>query len=84
MASVATWVPIGHLEGFIEAFGNIYCAFINLIEAGTDASLATPCGIGESARSMALVEAAIASSAVGSVWRAILPHDETHCSVARW
>ena len=59
-----TRLPVGHPEGYLEAFGNIYRDFAALVR-GEQAWLP---GIAEGVRSMAFVETALASSASGGIW----------------
>jgi predicted dehydrogenase len=67
-AAAAQRVPAGHPEGYIEAFGNLYKEFAQLL-AGSGA---TPVpGIGAALRGMAFVETAAASSAAGQRWLAL-------------
>ena len=56
-----TRLPVGHPEGYIEAFANLYGDFATRVRGG-DVWLP---GIAEGLRSMAFVEAALASSAGG-------------------
>jgi predicted dehydrogenase len=71
----ATRLPLGHPEGLIEAFANIYSDFSNAIAA----RFATPdaklddgvCGIEEGVRSMAFIERAVESSKAGGAWTAL-------------
>jgi len=53
-------LPAGHPQGFIEAFANIYRDMANAIRSGHPATIVP--GIAEGVRSMAFVDAAIASS----------------------
>jgi predicted dehydrogenase len=71
-AAVATRIPAGHPEGYIEGFGNIYREFAQLLAGENGADHAVP-GISAALRGMAFVETAVASSASGSQWRE-LPH----------
>jgi predicted dehydrogenase len=73
-AAAATRIPAGHPEGYIEAFGNIYREFAQLL-AGDKAAAAdsTVPGVSAALRGMAFVETAVASSAAGTQWRE-LPH----------
>jgi predicted dehydrogenase len=68
----ATRLPIGHPEGLIEAFANIYRDFSTAVFArfsAPDAKLsASVCGIDEGVRSMAFVERAVGSSNAGGAW----------------
>ncbi len=73
-AAAATRVPAGHPEGYIEAFGNIYREFAQLLtrDKAEAADGAVP-GISAALRGMAFVETAVGSSAAGTQWRE-LPH----------
>ena len=62
-----TRLPVGHPEGYIEAFANLYGDFATRVRGG-DVWLP---GIAEGLRSMAFVEAALASSAGGGAWTRI-------------
>jgi predicted dehydrogenase len=66
-------LPLGHPEGFIEAFANIYRDFASAVLAGDEAALrrsAVPT-IEEGLRGMAFVDAAVRSSFAGSSWTRI-------------
>jgi predicted dehydrogenase len=66
-------LPLGHPEGFIEAFANIYRDFAKAVLAGDEAALrrsAVPT-IEEGVRGMAFVDAAVRSSFAGSIWTRI-------------
>jgi predicted dehydrogenase len=66
-------LPIGHPEGYIEAFANIYRDFAGAVLAGDEAALrrsAVPT-IEEGVRGMAFVDAAVRSSLAGSTWTEI-------------
>lgn len=69
-ARAATRLPVGHPEGFIEAFANIYRDFIASLEAGTLSPAL--CGIEEGVRGMAFIDAALKSSAAGCVWQPLV------------
>jgi predicted dehydrogenase len=68
----ATRLPVGHPEGLIEAFANIYRDFA----AAVFARLSDPaaqlskqvCGIDDGVRSMAFIERAVSSSKAASAW----------------
>jgi predicted dehydrogenase len=74
-ARSATRLPLGHPEGLIEAFANIYRDFARAVFARMDAPDAklseSVCGIDEGVRSMAFVERAVASSAAQGAWTAL-------------
>ena len=63
-------LPLGHPEGYIEAFANIYRDFAGLIAAGDAVSMHESLvpGIEAGVRGMAFVDAAVRSSAAGSAW----------------
>jgi predicted dehydrogenase len=66
-------LPLGHPEGFLEAFANIYRDFASAVLAGDEAALrrsAVPT-IEEGVRGMAFVDAAVRSSFAGSIWTRI-------------
>ncbi len=66
-AQLNTRTPMGHPEGYIEAFANIYCAFADaLLEGG--AGLVDCPGIDEAVRGMAFIELAVAASASDIKW----------------
>ncbi len=74
-ARYATRLPVGHPEGLIEAFANIYSDFSNAIVARFDAPQAklheSVCGIEEGVRSMAFLERCVESSRAGGAWTAL-------------
>jgi len=66
-------LPLGHPEGYIEAFANIYRDFAGAVLAGDEAALrrsAVPT-IEEGVRGMAFVDAVVRSSHAGSNWTRI-------------
>jgi predicted dehydrogenase len=67
-AAAAQRIPAGHPEGYIEAFGNLYREFAQLLQQGGATSVP---GIGAALRGMAFVETAVASSAAGAVWQTL-------------
>jgi predicted dehydrogenase len=71
----ATRLPLGHPEGLIEAFANIYRDFSQAVfgrSLSTDAKLSdSVCSIDEGVRSMAFVERAVDSSRAGGAWTAL-------------
>ena len=69
VAQAGSRIPTGHPEGFIEAFANLYRDFAGAIAAGTPNLVPD---IGEGVRSMAFVERAVAASAAGEGWVALL------------
>ncbi len=79
LAAVNTRTPMGHPEGYLEAFANIYMAFAGQIrarEAGRiPAARAADCpGIEEAIRGMAFIELAVAASASDIKWHAFPQH----------
>jgi predicted dehydrogenase len=70
-AAAATRIPPGHPEGFIEAFAQIYRDFAVAVQRrqrGEDPRLDDIPGLAEGVRSMAFVEAVLASHADGGAW----------------
>jgi predicted dehydrogenase len=79
LAAVNTRTPMGHPEGYLEAFANIYVAFAGQIRAreagGIPAARAADCpGIEEAVRGMAFIELAVAASASDIKWHAFPQH----------
>jgi predicted dehydrogenase len=79
LAAANTRTPMGHPEGYLEAFANIYMAFAGQIrarEAGQKpAARAADCpGIEEAIRGMAFIELAVAASASDVKWHAFPQH----------
>jgi predicted dehydrogenase len=73
LAAANTRTPMGHPEGYLEAFANIYMAFAGQIrarEAGrpVDARSADCPGIDAAIRGMAFIELAVAASASETKW----------------
>ncbi|MEO0630197.1 MAG: Gfo/Idh/MocA family oxidoreductase [Planctomycetota bacterium] len=74
-ATAGSRIPVGHPEGFIEAFGNIYRGAAELVRArreGREAEglgLLTP-GAAEGRRGLRFIELCVESSANGSAWTA--------------
>ena len=73
LASANTRTPMGHPEGYLEAFANLYVAFAGQIrarEAGEscDQRSADCPGIEEAVRGMTFIELAVASSASSVKW----------------
>jgi len=68
-----TRTPPGHPEGYIEAFANIYGAFVEDVRrssAGLEPLQRYPT-VRDGARSMQFVEAVVESSSAGGSWRSI-------------
>ena len=79
LATENSRTPMGHPEGYLEAFANLYMAFAGQIrarEAGeTPAARAQDCpGINEAIRGMAFIELAVAASASEQKWHAFPEH----------
>lgn len=63
--------PMGHPEGYIEAFANLYHAFAADVRACREASLRPPCSpaqIDSAVRGMMFIEAMVRSSRAGQRW----------------
>ncbi|MDR7059046.1 MULTISPECIES: Gfo/Idh/MocA family oxidoreductase [unclassified Sphingopyxis] len=73
-AAVATRLPAGHPEGFIEAFANIYRDFAGAIRTATPIAQTPLSGIEDGVRGLRFVDAALRSSAQGGTWQ---PVEET-------
>lgn len=75
-AKAATRLPVGHPEGLIEAFGNIYRDFAATVLAGDATARAEAaaylCGIEEGVRSMSFVDAVVRGSAAQLNWKPLL------------
>ncbi|MFN0039016.1 MAG: Gfo/Idh/MocA family protein [Burkholderiales bacterium] len=72
----ASRLPPGHPEGYYEAFGNLYRNFADAILArrqGTRGEEDFPTAI-DGARTMAFIETAVASHAVGGQWLRMKDH----------
>ncbi len=72
-AALNSRLPMGHAEGYIEAFANIYRAFAARVriheDGGEFTELALDCpGIDEAIRGMRFIELAVASSASDTKW----------------
>lgn len=70
-AMAFTRTPAGHPEGYIEAFANLYRAFAADVCPGTRPwrpEVTVP-GIPDAVQGMAFIEAVVASSDAGNVWR---------------
>ena len=79
MASVNTRTPMGHPEGYLEAFANLYMAFAGQVRAremGTvpDARAMDCPGIAEAVRGMTFIELAVAASASDIKWHPLPQH----------
>jgi len=76
LAAANTRTPMGHPEGYLEAFANIYMAFAGQIRAWEKgqqpAARAADCpGIEEAIRGMTFIERAVAASASDIKWHAL-------------
>ncbi|MDP2380940.1 MAG: Gfo/Idh/MocA family oxidoreductase, partial [Pseudohongiella sp.] len=69
-AALATRLPAGHPEGFIEAFANIYSAFALDLLGNASEDHDYP-GIRDGVRGMAFIEAMVRSSTSAQKWTAI-------------
>jgi predicted dehydrogenase len=79
LAALNTRAPMGHPEGYLEAFANVYMAFIGLIrarEAGESPDArSTDCpGIVEAVRGMTFIELAVSASASDFKWHRFPSH----------
>lgn len=79
MATLATRTPMGHPEGYLEAFANIYAAFSRQIRAranGQEFDLrAADCpGINEAVRGMTFIELAVTASSSNTKWHVFKKH----------
>jgi len=72
-AAANTRLPMGHPEGYLEAFANLYRGFAARVRAHADPALGVPqqldCpGIDEAVRGMRFIELAVSASASDSKW----------------
>ena len=79
LAAANTRTPMGHPEGYLEAFANLYMAFAGRIrarDAGQQADArAIDCpGIAEAVRGMAFIELAVNASASDVKWHRFEQH----------
>lgn len=65
-ARAATRLPMGHPEGYLEAFANLYGDFAQLLR-GTGGAELVP-GAEEGLRGMAFIATAVNSSRAGGGW----------------
>ncbi len=72
MAAANTRIPMGHPEGYLEAFANIYRAFAGTIR-NPEASSDCP-GIDEAVRGMTFIELAVSASASDQKWHRFAEH----------
>lgn len=80
MAGANTRTPMGHPEGYLEAFANIYCAFAGQVSAAAEGlpvdARSTDCpGIEDAVRGMTFIELVVAASASDVKWHTF-PHFE--------
>lgn len=78
-ATANTRIPMGHPEGYLEAFANIYRAFaasVRAHQAGAEADgIAADCpGIEAAVRGMAFIELAVAASNSDTKWHIFHQH----------
>lgn len=79
LAAANTRTPMGHPEGYLEAFANIYLAFAGQIRAResgqpVDERSADCPGIDAAIRGMAFIELAVAASASDTKWHKFVQH----------
>ena len=79
LAAANTRTPMGHPEGYLEAFANIYMAFAGLVRAresgeAADTRSADCPGIDEAVRGMAFIELAVAASNSDTKWHRFENH----------
>jgi predicted dehydrogenase len=79
LAAANTRTPMGHPEGYLEAFANIYMAFAGQIRArvsggAVDARSSDCPGIEEAIRGMVFIELAVSASASEQKWHAFPTH----------
>lgn len=72
-ANVASRIPSGHPEGFLEAFANLYKDFADQIEAARDNKVIDSLvpNVEDGVKGVEFVEKAVASSKNGSVWQSM-------------
>lgn len=72
-AQAATRIPPGHPEGYLEAFANIYRAFMSDVRrvAAGEAPRRDYPGVYEGLRGLRFIAQAVASSRAGSVWMSV-------------
>ncbi len=76
MATLATRIPGGHPEGYLEGFAQIYSDAAELVRAHQEKRTPSPCslqapGIADGLRGVKFIEAAIASSTDNGAWTPI-------------
>ncbi len=72
-ANVATRIPSGHPEGFIEGFANIYRETADLIDAYREKKSITSLipTVDDGLRGMRFIDKAVASNQAGSIWQSL-------------
>ena len=73
LANVATRIPSGHPEGFIEGFANIYRETADLIDAYHEKKSITSLipTVDDGLRGMRFIDKAVASNQAGSIWQSL-------------
>ena len=73
LANVATRIPSGHPEGFIEGFANIYRETADLIDAYREKKSITSLipTVDDGLRGMRFIDKAVASNQAGSIWQSL-------------
>ncbi|NND67711.1 MAG: Gfo/Idh/MocA family oxidoreductase [Halioglobus sp.] len=79
LAAANSRTPMGHPEGYLEAFANLYMAFAGQIRAREEGAVpdarAADCpGIEEAVRGMTFIELAVAASASDTKWHEFKQH----------
>jgi predicted dehydrogenase len=79
LAKLNTRTPMGHPEGYLEAFANVYMAFAGQIRAlqlgeNPDARSADLPGIEEAVRGMTFIELAVSASGSNIKWHVFCDH----------
>jgi predicted dehydrogenase len=70
-AARSSRLPVGHPEGYFEAFANLYEDFVDLLTGAQSVEASLIPGIRDGVRGMSFVAAAIASSRAESEWTSI-------------
>lgn len=76
MATLATRIPGGHPEGYLEGFAQIYTDAAELVRAHQEKRAPSPCslqapGVSDGVRGVKFIEAAIASSNNNGAWTSV-------------
>ena len=69
-AHAAARLPPGHVEGYLEAFANLYREFAQRLRTGSDETTMLP-DIDDAIRGMRFVNAVVASSNNGACWQSL-------------